>query len=158
MSKKENFNKAIFDAFGVGSDATEPVSETASTEEQALSTDVQTTAPAEVQAAPYTLVPATFVAPGTVLEGTLTSRGDVEMAGSFSGEIHADGNVTLRADATCNITAEELNCSGVIVGDISVKGALVLESTARITGNISAGTMAMARGAVIKGKLDIEKA
>ena len=102
MSKKENFNKAIFDAFGVGSDATEPVSETASTEEQALSTDVQTTAPAEVQAAPYTLVPATFVAPGTVLEGTLTSRGDVELAGSFSG---GSGSDTSTSSSTSTSTS-----------------------------------------------------
>lgn len=187
MSKKENFSKALYDVFGVGHEQPEsPI------EEQTLSTEVSTTSVAEpVQAAPYTLVPATFLAPGTALEGKLTSKGDVEFAGNFNGEICAEGNVTLRAEAsgnitatslnvvgchltgdcvisgsvnisdnatvTGNITAEELVCSGVVVGDIVVKGALALETTARITGNISAATMSMARGAIIKGKLTIER-
>ena len=197
MSKKDNFSKAVFDVFCVGSAGAatveepvveQPVAETT----QELSTPVQTTAVAEpMQAAPYTLVPATFLAPGTVLEGTLSSRGDVELAGTFHGEINADGNVTLRSDAVCNvtaaslavtgcqlkgdcaingtvsisdnsvvtgnITADELFCSGSVIGDIVVKGALALEATARITGNISAGTMSMARGAVIQGTLHIER-
>lgn len=195
MSKKENFSKAVFDVFGVNPIQGAPKTEddAAPAAEQAISTEVQQaedTAPV-VHAAPYALVPSTYLAPGTVLEGKLKSRGDVEIAGSFTGEIECDSSVTLRADAACNlsaanltvsgcrltgdcavsggvsvsensaiignITAEEMVCSGAIEGDISVKGALALESTARIVGNISAAAMSMARGAIIKGTLNIEK-
>lgn len=190
MSKKENFNKAVFDMFGVGN--TRPVVEEAPQKdvvtEQGLSTNMQTNevaAPTIAHAAPYSLVPSTFLAPGTSLEGKLKSKGDVELAGSFHGEIEADGNVTLRADATCNInatslnvvschlsgdcdisgsatisensqltgniTAEDLHCSGTITGDITVKNGLALEHTACVFGNIIAGTISMARGAVVKG-------
>ena len=99
------------------------------------------------------------------MEGTLKSKGDVEIAGSFSGEIEADGNVTLRADATIsensevtgNMSADELLCSGTITGDITVKCGLALEHTARIYGNISAATISMARGAIIKGTVTTEQ-
>lgn len=197
MSKKDNFNKAVFDMFGVGS--VQVVTETEAQQdeavvEQGLSAEVQHTevsSPAAPQAAPYSLVPATFLAPGTSLEGKLKSKGDVEIAGSFNGEIEADGNVTLRADATCNIVSTSLNvvscqlngdcnvsgsitisessavsgnvfgddlfCSGTITGDICVKNSLSLESTARVYGNITAGTIAMARGAVIKGTVSMEQ-
>lgn len=198
MSKKENFNKAVFDVFGIG--AVQVGTEDAPQQEEAvveqgLSANVQTTEvsnPTTAHAAPYSLVPSTFLAPGTSLEGKLKSKGDVEIAGNFSGEIEADGNVTLRADATCNIVASSLNivscllngdcnisgsitisenstisgnvvgdellCSGAITGDISVKNGLSLESTARICGNITAGTITMARGAVIKGTVSMEQA
>ena len=190
MSKKENFNKSVFDMFGVGN--ARPVAEDASPKdvvaEQGLSTNMQTSevaAPTVAHAAPYSLIPSTFLAPGTSLEGKLKSKGDVELAGSFNGEIEADGNVTLRADATCNInatslnvvschlsgdctisgsatisensqltgniTAEDLHCSGTITGDITVKNGLALEHTSCDFGNITAGTISMARGAVVKG-------
>lgn len=196
MSKKENFNKAVFDMFGVGAVQVvtdDEVQQDEAVVEQGLSAEVQHTevsSPA-THAAPYSLVPATFLAPGTCLEGKLKSKGDVEIAGSFNGDIEADGNVTLRADATCNIISTSLNvvschlsgdcnvsgsivisdnsavsgnvfgdellCSGTITGDISVKNGLSLESTARVYGNITAGTISMARGAVIKGTVSMEQ-
>ena len=53
------------------------------------------------------------------------SKGDVEIAGSFSGEIEADGNVTLRAAATCNIVAGTISMSrgAVIKGTVSMDQA-----------------------------------
>ncbi|MBR3779429.1 MAG: hypothetical protein IKL13_06915 [Clostridia bacterium] len=67
MSKKENFNKAVFDMFGVGGVqvVTEDAPETeAPVAEQTLSTEVQTAevaAPNAAHAAPYSLIPATFL-------------------------------------------------------------------------------------------------
>lgn len=142
MSKKENFNKAVFDMFGVGStqDATENKVEPAI--EQGLSANVQTVevaTPTTAHAAPYSLVPSTFLAPGTSLEGKLKSKGDVELAGSFNGEIEADGNVTLRADATCNIEATSLNVvSCHLTGDCSISGNVTISENSEVNGNISA--------------------
>ncbi len=44
-----------------------------------------------------------------------------------------------------------------ITGDITVKCGLALEHTARIYGNISAATISMARGAIIKGTVTTEQ-
>lgn len=54
-------------------------------------------------------------------------------------------------------TADELLCSGTITGDITVKCGLALEHTARIYGNISAATISMSRGAIIKGTVTTEQ-
>ena len=48
--------------------------------------------------------------------------------------------------------------TGTITGDIVVKNGLSLESTARVYGNIVAGTISMSRGAVIKGTVSMENA
>lgn len=167
MSKKDNFNKAVFDVFCVGSAGAatveepvveQPVAETT----QELSTPVQTTAVAEpMQAAPYTLVPATFLAPGTVLEGTLSSRGDVEIAGTFHGEIKADGNVTLRSDATCNVSAASLTITGCqLKGDCTIDGTVSISDNSVVTGNISAEELICSGSVigdiVVKGALALE--
>lgn len=145
MSKKENFNKAVFDMFGVGSVqvvAEDVPQQEEAAVEQGLSANVQATevaAPVTAHAAPYSLVPATFLAPGTTLEGTLKSKGDVELAGTFSGEIVADGNVTLRADATCNIAASSLNVTAChLTGDSKVSGNVTISENSEVTGNITA--------------------
>ena len=163
MSKKENFNKAVFDMFGVST--ARPVAEAAPQKdivtEQALSTNMQTNevaAPTVAHAAPYSLVPSTFLAPGTSLEGKLKSKGDVELAGSFNGEIEADGNVTLRADATCNIVATSLNVvSCRLTGDCNISGNATISENSEVTGNMSAATISMARGAIIKGTVTTEQ-
>lgn len=144
MSKKDNFNKAVFDMFGVGSShaAPEAAPQKAVVDEQGLSTNVQTNevaTPTAAPAAPYTLVPSTFLAPGTALEGKLKSKGDVELAGSFNGEIEADGNATLRADATCNIVATSLNVvSCHLTGDCVVSGTVTVSENSEVSGNITA--------------------
>lgn len=170
MGKKANFNKAVFDMFGVGAapenetvqaEAAVPAVQTAPTA-QDISCDVQRGEVAEpVYAAPYTLVPATFLSPGSVLEGKLTSRGDVELAGSFHGELCADGNVTLRADATCNITAASLtvtNCH--LIGDCTVSGLVSISDHSTVTGNITADELVCSGNIVgdiaIKGTLALE--
>lgn len=164
MSKKENFSKAVFDVFGVGhaQPDTEPEAPAAAPE-QSLSTEVQHTEAAApvAHAAPYALVPSTYLAPGTSLEGTLTSRGDVELAGSFLGEIKADGNVTLRADAKCNVTAASLtvtNCQ--LTGDCTVSGLVSISDNSVVNGNITADELVCSGTVVgdlsVKGALALE--
>ena len=161
MSKKDNFNKAVFDVFGGGSSQAEPAAENA-VEAQALSTEVTSTAVAEpTQAAPYTLVPATFLAPGTTLEGKLTSKGDVEFAGNFNGEIVADGNVTLRADATGNISAASLNVVGChLTGDCTISGSVTISDKSTVSGNITAEELScsgcVVGDIVVRGALSLE--
>ena len=161
MSKKENFSKAVFDVFGVGSNQAESTAPKTG-DEQALSTEVATSAVAEpVQAAPYTLVPATFLAPGTALEGKLTSKGDVEFAGNFNGDISSDGNVTLRAEATGNITAASLNVVNCqLTGDCIISGNVTISDKSTVTGNITAEEMVcsgcVVGDIVVKGALALE--
>ena len=54
-----------------------------------------------------------------------------------------------------NVTAKDLTCAGVINGDMTIAGNMVLEKTAQVTGNITTGTIAVEKGALIKGGIEI---
>lgn len=167
VNKKDNFNKAVFDMFGVGGAqvVTEDVPQTeVPVAEQGLSPAAQpaeVAAPTAAHAAPYSLIPATFLAPGTSLEGKLKSKGDVELAGMFTGEIEAEGNVTLRADATCNVTAASLNLvSCHLKGDCNISGSVAISDSSELTGNINAEELhcsgAITGDIMVKGALALE--
>lgn len=205
MDKKSNMKQAVFEMFGVGSDQNAKVEEPVKEEAKPKTTEKPAKEKAKSQAnvQPQKEVAektspvsggekpvASFLAPGTVLEGTLRSAGDVEIAGNFKGEISAEGKVVLRSDIhgnvsahsldlngcklegdvivkelvfisqdsviTGNVTADELKCSGQISGDLKIKNNTLLESTSKITGNVTTGTIAVMKGAVINGGVDIK--
>ena len=157
-NKMDNFKKAAFDMFGVGSDGSrvsadskpkktldekvdeildaEPVSSgeivSASRSQQSVSGG----------SAPYVLVPATYLAPGTVMEGTLHSKGDVEIAGTFKGDIFSEGDVTLHTSIEGNVTANNLtliDCS--VTGDCTATALVKLDANSSIKGNIVAAEL-----------------
>ena len=203
MSKIDNFKKAASDVFGIGNGAALDLNENMSTDEQVDAIlEAEQVPVSEVPASitsrpqsivsnstPYVLVPATYLAPGVVMEGTLRSKGDVEIAGTFKGDIISEGDVTLHTNFDGNVTSNnlalidcsmtgnctvttvvkinsnssvngnistaELLCSGSVVGDITVTGNATFESCAIVDGNITAGSIAMERGAKVSGQLNM---
>ncbi len=157
MSKKmDNFKKAAFDMFGVGSDVAPELDEDLSIDEKVdaileaeqLSADevpaVVTSHSQSVAStsAPYVLVPATYLAPGVVMEGTLRSKGDVEIAGTFQGDIISEGCVTLHTNINGNVTANALSlvdCS--VTGDCNAATLVKLDAGSSIKGNIVAAEL-----------------
>lgn len=203
MSKIDNFKQAAYDIFGIGSEpeediASAPVAEDIPSDpvietETVSSTEIiSASRPQGVASngAPYVLVPATYLAPGTVMEGVLRSKGDVEIAGTFKGDVISEGDVTLHTNFEGNVTANnlslidccvtgdcvantlvkldstskiignvissELFCAGSVDGEITVKGNSSFSATAVVEANISAGSIALERGAKISGQLSIK--
>ena len=151
MSKMDNFKKAAFDMFGVGSESSQGLDENTSMDEKVDTVlEVETVSSNEVPApaysrsqsvssgsAPYVLVPATYLAPGTVMEGTLRSKGDVEIAGTFKGDIISEGDVTLHTNIDGDITANNLyliDCS--VTGNCTVTAVIKVDADSSINGNI----------------------
>jgi len=144
MSAKENFNEAMFSMFGVGRD---PSAITPTQLHNTMEADFMPTpepvsekpvTPAPVYAPPK-VVSMTYLAPGTVMEGKLSAKGDVEIAGDFKGEISATGHVTLRTSTTGNVTAAQLDVLGcVLTGDVHTSGLTTVDATSSIQGNIFA--------------------
>ena len=197
MGKKDNFNKAMFDMFGVGTDAdTEPAPEYEKVEEKTQGglTDAAVvkeavTAAVSSNPAPNAVAERTYIGRGTVIEGTIKAEGDVDILGDFKGDIESGGKVTLhtsisgnvKAEAltflgdklvgdihttgsftlgrnsamTGNIHANDVTCAGSINGNIDIKGTLMLEETAVVNGDIKTGFMSMSRGAVVRGKVEM---
>lgn len=201
MDKKSNMKQAMFEMFGVGPDPNakpaQPVKEevkpkTAAqpTKEEPKSRAVAQPLTDKTPSAPVEKPAASFLAPGTVWEGTLRSEGDIEVAGSFKGDIATEGIVVLRSniqgnvaasrldlngcrlegDVTIkglvfvsqdsvilgNVTADELKCAGQITGDLKIKENTLLEGTAKINGKVITGTIAVVKGAIINGGIEIK--
>ena len=143
MSAKENFNEAMFSMFGVGKD---PSTMTPTELHNTMEADfmpqpepVPVTPVAPVQTYTPPKVPMTYLSPGTVMEGKLTAKGDVEIAGDFKGEISATGHVTIRTSTTGNVTAAQLDVkSCALTGDVHTSGLTTVDGTSSIQGNVFA--------------------
>ena len=155
MSKMNNFKKAAYDMFGVGSNG-ERVSEEVKTldekadeilEAEQVSSEELVSAGRSQQSvatgsAPYVLVPATYLAPGTVVEGTLRCKGDIEIAGTFMGDVIAEGDVTLRTNINGNVTAANLTLLGSsVTGDCNITSLIRVDADSSINGNIVAAEL-----------------
>lgn len=165
MSKKENFNQAVFDMFGVGkgrekdddiqrdaisSDApVEPVVEPVleMVPQQSAFEIAKPVAQAAVPTvgptvAPFSVVAATYIAPGTVVEGNIRCKGDVEVAGELHGDIESEGDVTIRSNIKGNISAANLRVIDCrIKGDSKVSGRMNIDVTSVVEGNVDASEL-----------------
>lgn len=153
MAKKDNFNQAMYDMFGVGKSG-EKTQGTAAVDENREENVIRFSGSDEPDLKVISSVP-TYLAPGTKLEGTLRSEGSVEIDGEFKGDIIAEGNVTIRTNMTGNITARNLNVvSCCLVGDANVSERIVLNENSAIDGNVNAGDLTSS--GTISGDLKIQ--
>ena len=95
-----------------------------------------------------------LITKGSLIEGDLSSEGDIRIDGCLKGSIKTGGIMVLgetgiiEGDVTCG--------TGIIGGElkasITSQNLLTLKSTARLTGEIIAGKLAIEPGAVFSGK------
>lgn len=130
---KKIIKQTAYELFGVGA-APEHAAKGGKTE------PVKPAAAAPVVQQPAPAKPAaSFLAPGTALEGQLRSEGDLEIAGSFRGSITTNGTVMLRSNIKSTVNAANLNLSGcTLEGDVTVSGTVTVSEDSRITGNVTA--------------------
>jgi cytoskeletal protein CcmA (bactofilin family) len=89
--------------------------------------------------------------------------GNIKGAGQFvvSGEVHGDGDIQggLNLSATGSwhgfIQAEQAIVAGKITGGLTVRDKLEIGYTAVIHGKVSARTIAIARGAIVDGEIEV---
>ena len=197
MSKKDNFSQAAYEMFGIGRGGSKrEADKTAEKPAESAAMDVEedemslTVAPTVAEVKPLEKVPekpkTTLLAEGSVFEGTLHTKGDVEIAGVFKGDIFSEGNVKLFANIEGNVqggnvelvtssvqgdvSAKELLkigpqsviggnmiCSGRIVGNVESSGRVTLTTGSALTGDLTASTIAVMEGALMEGRFKIAK-
>ena len=91
---------------------------------------------------------------GSTLSGDLISSGDVRIDGVLNGSIKTEGKLVL---GDKGIIEGEVTCaSAIIAGELKAtivaKELLTLKSTAKLSGEIIAGKLAIEPGAVFSGK------
>ncbi len=96
----------------------------------------------------------TVVGPSVKIQGDFNSEGNIRIEGHVNGTVKTTQNVYAGESSkiTANVTAGNCTVAGEILGNIKVSGSLILESTARINGDISCAILRVEDGAQFSGK------
>lgn len=95
---------------------------------------------------------ASVIGTDLVIQGNLTSKGEVQIEGEVQGDIHATHVVIgERARVTGGVVAEECVIRGHLLGTIRGRRVL-LQNSAHVEGDVYHQTMAIEQGAFFEGK------
>lgn len=163
MDKKSNMKKAMYEMFGVGGDGSEAAS-TAPAQVKSTSVEVKSAPGAEKKSVDHAPVKtpearpaASFLAPGTVFEGSFRAKGDIEIAGELKGDVTSEGSVLLRSNLQSNITAGSVKLTGcTLIGDITANGPVTVSEDSKVTGNITAQSLLCAGEIRISGNTQMD--
>lgn len=99
----------------------------------------------------------TFIAEGSTIAGNLETTGPLVVCGTVRGDAIVAGPVRLAATAvwTGDIRAQAAVIAGHVTGRISIEDRLEISASARIEGDLTARTIAIARGAIIDGAVNV---
>ena len=90
---------------------------------------------------------------GLKFEGKLSSEGNVRIDGDFTGDIIINGNLTLgeKSVVNGNIKATNITISGKVDGIVEAGEKMVLESSSRMIGDLSAKILVVNEGSIFDG-------
>jgi cytoskeletal protein CcmA (bactofilin family) len=99
----------------------------------------------------------TFIGAESVIVGNIRGTGQFVVSGEVHGDGEIDGGLNLSATGTWNgfIQAERAIVAGKITGGLSVRDKLEIGYTAVIHGKVSARTIAIAKGAIVDGEIEV---
>jgi len=118
-------------------------------------------APSRTSLAPNGSRPAsgleTVIADGVRLEGDLKTPSSVELCGTVEGEVEVGGRLVVRESGRVlgDVTAREVLVEGVVEGSVTAAGRLELGASGHIQGDLRAGTVSIADGAFLVGKVEM---
>jgi cytoskeletal protein CcmA (bactofilin family) len=99
----------------------------------------------------------TFIGVNSVFVGDIRGKGQFVVSGEVHGDGDLDGALNLSAGGTWHglVRAQQAIIAGTILGGLIVKGKLEIGYTAVIRGKVSARTVAIARGAIVDGEIEV---
>ena len=97
----------------------------------------------------------TLIGHGGTLEGKVNCNTNLRIEGSFSGEIHCSGTVTVGEQGTvhASIVADQIIIAGKVYGDIAADRKILVMSTGQVYGNIIPGTLSIIEGGLLNGSV-----
>ncbi len=95
----------------------------------------------------------TVVSSGMRIDGELKSSGNIKIDGIVSGKVQTSQDLTVgpNAQIDAGLIAGNAMIGGVVKGNVTVKGSLVIMDTGKIVGNISCARLAIMEGAYFSG-------
>lgn len=99
-----------------------------------------------------------FVGSGVKMTGTVVAPGLAEIDGAFDGVIKAQSiNVTSRGVINGTTEANHIRVEGQVNQTLKAEGTLLIESTGRVSGDVSYSDLEIRRGGDIQGSITIIK-
>lgn len=101
--------------------------------------------------------PPTVIGPGVSLRGDLIAPGSVMLSGNIRGDGDIGGTLSVAREAHWEgqVRATAAVVAGKLTGGITVTEQLEVGPLAVIKGHVTARTLAIARGAVIEGEIQV---
>lgn len=95
----------------------------------------------------------TIIGHDTEFNGTLSAKGSVRVDGQLEGQVTTMATLVIgqTGKVIAKIAAADATVAGLVQGDVEVTGRLELLPTAKLYGDITAGTLVVGEGAVFKG-------
>jgi cytoskeletal protein CcmA (bactofilin family) len=99
----------------------------------------------------------TFIGAESVFIGNIRGAGQFVVSGEVHGDGELEGGLNLSASGTWNgfIQAQQAIIAGKITGGLTVRDKLEIGYTAVIRGKVSARTIAIAKGAIVDGEIEV---
>lgn len=96
----------------------------------------------------------TIISNGVVIEGKLSSSGNIRIDGTVKGDTEAKGNVTVgeNGNITGQINADVITIGGKVEGSVNAKEKLILEGKATLKGDLITKILVVEAGAHFEGK------
>jgi len=96
------------------------------------------------------------IAADLTIEGKIEGAGHVRIAGSFKGDVHVQGNITIEPGArvTGQIRANTVTVGGELQGNIDAAARVELLETGVVAGDVKAGSLTVAAGSRMRGQVE----
>lgn len=96
----------------------------------------------------------TVVGPSVKIQGDLNSEGNIKIEGQVSGKVKTSQSVFVipGAKIAADVLAGNAVVGGEILGNLKIAGHLILQSTAKISGDIVCAILRVEDGAQFTGK------
>ena len=98
-----------------------------------------------------------LLAAGLTIEGKIEGTGHVRIAGSFKGDVHVQGNLTIESGAkvTGGVRANTVVIGGELEGNIDAAARVELLQTGVLNGDLKAGSLTVAAGSRMRGRAEL---
>jgi cytoskeletal protein CcmA (bactofilin family) len=112
--------------------------------------------PAATQVRPSGEPKESLLAAGLTIEGKIEGSGHVRIAGSFKGDVHVQGNLTIESGAkvTGGVRANTVVIGGELEGNIDAASRVELLQTGVLNGDLKAGSLTVAAGSRMRGRAE----
>ncbi|MGH8150876.1 MAG: bactofilin family protein [Steroidobacteraceae bacterium] len=97
-----------------------------------------------------------IIAADLTIEGKIEGSGHVRIAGSFKGDVHVQGNLTIEAGArlTGQVRANTVTVGGELHGNIDAASRVELLETGLVAGDVKAASLTVAAGSRMRGQVE----